>query len=54
MKTSDLQRILSYIYKLTDELCEINHDWERSNTAKRSVTASMRPYHEIMIERKKK
>jgi hypothetical protein len=54
MKTSDLQRILSDIDKLTDELCEIDHDWERSATAKRSVMASVRPYHEILIERKKK
>jgi hypothetical protein len=52
MKTSDLQRILSDIDKLNDELCEIDHDWERSATAKRSVMASMRPYHEILIERK--
>jgi hypothetical protein len=46
MKTSDHQRILSDIDKLTNELCEIDHDWERS--------ASMRPYHDILIERKKK
>jgi hypothetical protein len=45
MKTSDLQRILSEIDKLTDELCEIDHDLERSATVKRSVMASMRPYH---------
>jgi hypothetical protein len=54
IKTSDLQRILSDTDKITDELCEIDHDWERSATAKRSVMASMRPYHEILIERKKK
>jgi hypothetical protein len=54
MKTSDLQRIVSDIDKLTDELCEIDYDWERSATAKRSVMASMRPYHEILIEKKKK
>jgi hypothetical protein len=54
MKTSDLQRILSDTDKLTDELCEIDLDWERSATVKRSVMASMRPYHEILIERKKK
>jgi hypothetical protein len=54
MKTSDLQRILSDIDKPTDELCEIDHDWERSATAKRSVMSSMRPYYEILIERKKK
>jgi hypothetical protein len=54
MKTSDLQRILSDIDKLTDELCEIDHDWERSATAKRSVMASVRPYRDILIERKKK
>jgi hypothetical protein len=54
MKTSDVQRILSDIDKLTDELCEIDHNWDRSATAKRSVMASMRRYHEILIERKKK
>jgi hypothetical protein len=54
MKTSDFQRILSDIDKLTDELCEIDHDWERSATAQRSVMASVRSYHEILIERKKK
>jgi uncharacterized protein YhaN len=54
MKTSNLQHILSDIDKLTDELCEIDHNWERSATAKRSVMTSMRPYHEILIERKKK
>jgi hypothetical protein len=43
----------SDIDKFTDELCEIDHDWEWSATAKRSVMASMRPYHEILIERKK-
>jgi hypothetical protein len=53
MKTSDLQSILSIIDKLTDELCEIDHDWERSATAKRSVMASVRPYHEILVERRK-
>jgi hypothetical protein len=26
MKTSDLQRILSDIHKLNDELCETDHD----------------------------
>jgi hypothetical protein len=54
MKTSDLQRILSDIHKLNDELCETDHDWERSATPKRSVMASTRPYHKILIERKKK
>jgi hypothetical protein len=43
MKTSDLQRILSDIDILTDEFCEIDHDWERRATAKRSFMASMRP-----------
>jgi hypothetical protein len=54
MKTSNLQRILLDIDKLTDELCEIYHDWEQSATSKRSVMASMRPYHESLIEKKKK
>jgi hypothetical protein len=54
MKTIDLQRTLSDIDKFTDELYEIDHDWERSVTAKRSFMASMRPYHKILIERKKK
>jgi hypothetical protein len=54
MMISNLQHILSDMHKLIDELCEIDHDWERSATAKRSVMASMRPYHEILIERKKK
>jgi hypothetical protein len=49
-----LQRILSDIDKLTDELCEIDRDWQWSDTAKRSFMASMRPYHEIWIESKKK
>jgi hypothetical protein len=53
MKTSDLKRILSDIDKLTDGLCEIDHDWKWSATAKRSVMASMRPYHKILIERRK-
>jgi hypothetical protein len=53
MKASDFQRIISDIDKLTDELCEIDHDWERSATVKRSVMASMKPYHEILIEREK-
>jgi hypothetical protein len=53
MKTSDLQRILSDIDKLTDELCEIDHNWEQSAIAKRGVMASTRPYHEILIEREK-
>jgi hypothetical protein len=54
MKTSDLQRILSDIDKLTDELCESDHDWERRATEKSSVMASKKPYHEILIDRKKK
>jgi hypothetical protein len=54
MNTSDLQRILWDIDKLTDKLCDIDHDWERSATAKRSVMASVRPYHEILVERNKK
>jgi hypothetical protein len=54
MKTSNLQCILSDIDKLTDEHCEIDHDWEQSATAKRSIMASMRPYHEILTDRKKK
>jgi hypothetical protein len=54
MKTNDLQHMLSDIDKLTNELCEIDHNWELSATVKRSVMASMRPYHEILIERKKK
>jgi hypothetical protein len=54
MKTSDLQRILSDIDELADELCEIDHAWEQSAISKRNVMASMRPYHEILIERKKR
>jgi hypothetical protein len=53
MKTSDLQRT-SDIDKLTDGLCEIDRDWERSATAQMSVMATVRPYRDILIERNKK
>jgi hypothetical protein len=53
METSDLQLILSDTDKLTDELYEIDRDWERSATAQ-SVMASVRLYRDILIERNKK
>ena len=51
--TQAISSASSDIDKLTDELCEIDHDWERSATAKRGVMACMRPYRDILIERKK-
>jgi hypothetical protein len=51
MKTSDLQHILSAME--TMELCEIDHNWERSAKVKRSVMVSIGPYSEILKERKK-
>lgn len=52
-KTSDLQRILSATYTLTDELCDTDHDWERSAKVKRSKMVSIGPCSEIPKERKK-
>jgi hypothetical protein len=43
MKTSNLQRILLGMETLTDEICEIDHDWERSAKLKRSVMVSLGP-----------
>jgi len=40
-KTSDLQRILSATDTLTDELCDTDHDWERSAKVKRSKMVSI-------------
>jgi hypothetical protein len=54
VKTSDLQCILSDIDNSLMSSARLTHDWERSATAKRSVMASMRPYHEILVDRKKK
>ncbi|KAJ8954593.1 hypothetical protein NQ318_003124 [Aromia moschata] len=52
LKTADLTRILSSIERLTDELCEIDGDFNRSANVKRSVTAAVRPYAMILQERK--
>ena len=51
-KTSDLQRILSATDTLTDELCETDHDWERSAKVKRSKVVSIGPCSETPKERK--
>ena len=52
LKTADLIRILSSIERLTDELCEIDGDFNRSANVKRSATAAVRPYAMIVQERK--
>ncbi|XP_053572819.1 tigger transposable element-derived protein 1-like [Bombina bombina] len=52
MKTNDLQRILSAMETLTDELCEIDHDWQRSAIVKMNVMSSLVPYSDILQERK--
>jgi hypothetical protein len=36
MKTSNLQRVVSAVKTLTDEPCEIGHDWKRSAELKLS------------------
>jgi type I site-specific restriction endonuclease len=46
-KTIDLQRILSATETLTDELCDTDHDWERSAKVKRSKMISIGPSSEI-------
>lgn len=54
MKTSNLQHILSAMETLTDELSEIDHDWEQSAKVRMSVIVSTGPYSEILKERKRK
>jgi hypothetical protein len=38
---------------LTDDLCEIDDDWERSAEVKSNIIVSIGPYSEILKERKK-
>jgi predicted Zn-ribbon and HTH transcriptional regulator len=51
-KTSDLQRILSAMDTLSDELCDTDHNWERSAKVKRSKMVSIGPCSGIPKERK--
>lgn len=53
LKTADLTRIISTIEKLTDELIEIDGYINRSVNVKRSIATAMRPYTNIIQERKK-
>jgi hypothetical protein len=53
MKTSDLQRILLAMETLTDELCDTDHDCQRSSKVKRGGMVAIGPYSEILKERKK-
>jgi len=54
MKTADLQRIISSMESLTDELCDLDYDWERSTKVKRAIISSIGPYSEILNERKQR
>lgn len=51
---ANLKCILSAMESLTNELYELDNDWERSANIKRSITASIRPYSKILNERKQK
>lgn len=44
MKTTDLNRIVSPIKSLADELCDLDNDWEPSANIKMSIIAYIRPY----------
>ena len=52
VKTSSLQRIFSAVETLTDDLCETDHDRQRSAEVEMSVI-TIGPYSEILKERKK-
>jgi hypothetical protein len=54
LKTSDIQNILSHMETLIDELCDNDHNWERSAKVKRTVMVSTGPYFEVLKERKRK
>ncbi|XP_018430489.1 PREDICTED: tigger transposable element-derived protein 1-like [Nanorana parkeri] len=53
MRTKDLQRILSVMETLADELSEMDPDWQRSATMRRGIMSSLGPYSEILRERKR-
>jgi len=38
----------------SEQLCDIDPDWERSSTVKRDIRAMLHPYYEILQEKKKK
>jgi hypothetical protein len=48
VKTSDLQRIISAMKTLNDELCETDHDWQRIAKVERSLMVSIGPYFDIL------
>jgi hypothetical protein len=54
MQTKDLTDILPAIDMAAEKLCAIDPDWERSSTVKGSIRAMLRPYCEILQEKKNK
>ena len=54
MQTKGLTDILSAIDMAADKLCDIDPEWERSSTVKTGLRAMLRPYYEILQEKKKK
>jgi len=53
MQTEDLTDIFSSINMVTEKFCYFDPDWERISTVKRGIRAMLRPYYEILQEKKK-
>jgi hypothetical protein len=54
MQTKYFTDILSSIDVAAEKLCDLDPDWERSSTLKRSTGAMLHPFYEILQEKKKK